>query len=134
MNMPFKPRGYNSVSPYFVVKGAQSFIDLLTRVFNAMELRRYDAPGGLIMHVELRIDDSVIMISDATDKYPPNQHMMHVYVINVDDTFNAAIANGCEIMEKPSEKPGDPDKRGMFKDFAGNIWAVGTQVNSTDAG
>jgi PhnB protein len=132
MNMPFKPRGYNSVSPYFVVKDAQRFIDLMTQIFNAIELRRYDTPGGLIMHAELRLDDSVIMVSDATEKFPANQHMMHVYVANVDDTFKTALDNGCEKLEEPTEKPGDPDRRGMFMDFAGNGWAVGTQLNEAE--
>jgi PhnB protein len=127
MSKPFKPGGYNSVSPYFIVNGAQRFIDLMKRVFDAKELRRFDMPDGTIMHAELQIDDSVIMLGDASEKWPPVPIVMHVYVSNVDETFQKAIDAGCAIMEKPAVKEGDPDKRGSFKDFWGNIWSLGTQ-------
>jgi PhnB protein len=127
MSKPFKPTGYNSVSPYFIVKGAQQFIDLMKTIFGAEELRRFDKPDGTIMHAEIRIDDSVIMLGDASEQWPPAPIVMHVYVRNVDEIFQKAVDAGCEIMEKPAVKEGDPDKRGTFKDFWGNMWSLGTQ-------
>ena len=91
------------------------------------ELRRYDMPDGTIMHAEIQIDDSVIMLGNSSDKYPPVPLVMHVYVPNVDDTFDKAIKAGCEIIEKPKERAEDPDRRATFKDFAGNMWSVDTQ-------
>jgi PhnB protein len=126
----FKPSGYNSVSPYLIVDGAQKMIDLLKEIFQAKELRRYDGPNGTIMHVEVRIDDSVIMMSDSTSAYPANEFLLHVYVPDVHATFNKAIELGCEVVERPVNKEGDPDTRGSFKDFSGNIWTVGTQKSS----
>ena len=76
----FKPEGYNSVSPYFIVNGAQKFVDFLIQVFDATEKRRYDNDNGTIMHLELQIDDSIIMLADSSDQWPPSTHMMHVYV------------------------------------------------------
>jgi uncharacterized glyoxalase superfamily protein PhnB len=128
MEKQFKPSNYNSVSPYFIVDGAQKLIDILSQVFNAKELRRYDLPDGTIMHVEVQIDDSIIMIADSSDQYPSNKFLMHVYVPSVDDTFRKAIGIGCESVEQPNQKEGDPDRRGSFKDFAGNIWSIGTQL------
>ncbi len=52
---------------------------------------------------------------------------MHVYAKNVDETFNNAIRLGCESIYIPKEREGDPNKRGAFKDFAGNTWTVATQ-------
>jgi PhnB protein len=127
MDKTFKPAGYNSVSPYFIVKGAQRFIDLLKKIFDAKELRRYDMPDGSIMHAEVQLDDTVIMLGDASDKFPPVPVVVHVYVANVDETFKKAIDAGCEVVEKPKEQEGDPDRRGTFKDFAGNMWSIGTQ-------
>ena len=80
MNKDFKPTYYNSVSPYFIVNGAQKFIELLTEIFDAKELRRYDTPDGTIMHTEIQIDDCVIMLGDSSDKFPPVPLVMHVYV------------------------------------------------------
>jgi uncharacterized glyoxalase superfamily protein PhnB len=128
MSKEYKPVGYNSVSPYLVVKGAQKMIDILKTIFNAKEFRRYDMPDGTIMHAEVQIEDSVIMIADSSDKYPPNQHLLHVYVSDVDEIFKKALSIGCEAEEHPKERDGDPDRRGSFKDFAGNSWAIGTQL------
>jgi len=127
MEKNYKPIGYNSVSPYFVVNGAQRFIDLMKQIFNTKELRRYDLPDGTIMHGELQIEDSVIMISDSSDRFPPNTLLIHVYVEDVDVTFRKAIAAGCTSIDAPIVKEGQPDKRGNFKDFAGNFWSVSTQ-------
>jgi len=128
MDKQFKPAGYNSVSPYFIVNGAQKLIDLLKLIFDAKELRRYDRPDGTIMHTEIRIDDSVIMIGDSTEQFLPVPLVMHVYVPNVDETFEKAIKAGCEIIEKPRERDEDPDRRATFKDFGGNMWSIGTQL------
>jgi PhnB protein len=64
MKEEFKPTNYNSVSPYFIVIGAQKFIDLMQVIFDAKELGRYDMPDGTIMHAEIQIDDTVIMLGD----------------------------------------------------------------------
>lgn len=127
MNTNFKPSGYNSVSPYFIINGAQKFIDLMKMIFHAKELRRYDMPDGTIMHAELQIDDSVIMLGEASEKFPAVPIVMHVYVSDVDAVFNRAIQAGCEVIEQPKERDGDPDRRATFKDFGGNLWSVGTQ-------
>jgi PhnB protein len=129
MEKQFKPEGYNAVSPYFVVKGAQRMVDLLKDLFNGEEKRRYDLPDGKIMHVEVRIDDSVVMIGDASEQYPANTHLIHVYVKDSDETYLKALSLGCESIEPPKAREGDPDKRGLFKDFAGNVWAVSTQLS-----
>jgi PhnB protein len=123
----FKPDGYNSVSPYLVVKGAKRLIELLKTIFNAKELRKYENNDGSIMHAEVRIDDSVIMIGDSNDKYPAHKTILHIYVSDVDKIYKKAIEAGCESVEEPKKRNGDPDRRGSFKDFSGNTWAIGTQ-------
>ena len=123
----FKPNNYNSVSPYFMVEDAKRMIKLLEDIFDAKVHRRYDKPDGKIMHAEVQIDDSIIMMSDATEQYPANKYWMHVYVPDVDAMFEKAINYGCEAVDKPQNKENDPDKRGTFKDFAGNMWSVATQ-------
>ena len=128
MNKPFKPTGYNSASPYFIVNDAQKFIDQMKAIFDAKELRRFNRPDDTIMHAEIQIDDSVIMLSDATEAYPAMTLVMHVYVPNVDDVFKKVVAAGCDIIEKPKQNEGDPDKRATFKDIAGNMWSIGTQI------
>jgi len=127
MSPPFKPSGYNAVSPYLVVGGAERMIDFLKAVFGASELRRYDNDDGTIMHAEIMIDDSVVMMGDASAEFPANKLLIHVYVADVDAVFAKALAAGATVDQQPQRKPGDPDRRGSFKDFAGNVWSVATQ-------
>jgi len=125
----YKPDNYNSLSPYLIVDNAQKLVDLLIVIFEAKTLRRFEHENGKIAHIELQLDDTVIMISDSTENYQANKIMLHIYVPDVFKTFDKAIENGCEIIEKPINKKGDPDTRGSFYDFAGNYWAVSTQTN-----
>lgn len=65
-----KPEGYSTVSPYLIAAGAQRVVDFMKASFNAIELRRYDLPDGSIMHAEVRIGDTVVMIGDSGDEWP----------------------------------------------------------------
>lgn len=128
MSALFKPIGYNTASPYFIVPDAEGFIQLMKDLFNAKELRRYDMPDGSVMHAELMLDDSVIMLGQASEKFAAVPLVMHVYVTDVDAAYAKAIALGCEPVEPPKQREGDPDRRASFKDYAGNWWSVGTQL------
>ena len=124
----YKPDNYNSLSPYLIVDNAQNLVDLLKKIFNATELRRFEHENGKIAHLELKLDDSVIMISDSTENYSAIKTVLHLYVPNVFTTFEKAIQNGCEIIEKPTNRDGDPDTRGSFYDNSGNYWSISTQI------
>ena len=125
--MSYKPKNYNSLSPYLIVDDAEKLIDFLKIVFEAEELTRYDREDGSIMHAELKLDDSIVMISDSTEDYPAITTMLHMYVPNVQKTFDLAIANDCILLEKPMSDDDHPDTRGAFMDYAGNYWSVSTQ-------
>lgn len=128
MSMQGKPDGYSTVSPYMVVEGAQRLIDFLKQAFGATELRRYDMPDGSIMHAEVRIDDSVIMIGDGGSEWPAYPSHLHVYVSDVDATYRRALDAGGVSIQEPQQREGDPDRRGGVKDPVGNTWWIGTQV------
>ncbi|MGY3051829.1 PhnB protein [Pedobacter sp. UYEF25] len=126
----YKPENYNSLSPYLIVDDAQKLVDLLTLIFDAKTLRRFDHNNGKIAHIELLLDDSVIMISESTESHKANKTMLHIYVPDVFKTFDTAIEKGCITIDKPVNTEGDPDTRGSFYDFAGNYWSVSTQTNA----
>jgi PhnB protein len=128
MSAPSKPAGYTSLSPYLVVHGAQGVIDFLKQTFGATELRRYDNPDGTIMHAEVRVDDTVVMIADGGGAWPPFLSWLHVYVPDVDATYQRALAAGGISVQEPQVREGDPDRRGGVKDPGGNTWWVSTQV------
>ncbi len=125
----FKPENYNSLSPYLLADNVQKLVDLLKIIFNAVELRKYTDENGRIRHIELKIDDTILMLAESLESYPANKTMLHVFVPDVIKTFDIAIQNGCEIIEAPIQKPEDSDIRGGFLDFAGNSWFVASSAN-----
>jgi uncharacterized glyoxalase superfamily protein PhnB len=123
----YKPDEYTSVSPYLVVDGAESTITFLTEVFGARELRRFPAGDGRIMHAEVRIDDTVVMLADSTDGWPAVAAHVHVYVPDADATYRRALDAGATDVQAPVQKD-DEDKRGGVKDAGGTTWWISTRV------
>lgn len=130
MSRSWKPERHSSVAPYLLVKDARSVIGFLETVFGAEAGRQFEGPDGSIMHAEVRIDDSIVMLADATAEWKSMPSMIHVYVEDVDDTYRRALAAGGTALQEPASKQGDPDRRGGFRDPAGNTWWIGTQVSS----
>lgn len=125
--MTYKPDGYNSVSPYLLVNGAQASIDFLVAVFDAEKLRMIPGEDGRIRHGEVRIDDSVLMLADAIEGWPAVPGHVHIYVADVDATWARALEAGATVVQEPKQKD-DPDKRGGFKDAGGTTWWVSQQI------
>jgi PhnB protein len=128
MTTTWKPESYNSVSVYIVADNAQWVIDFLKQTFDAAELRRFDNPDGKIMHAEVRIDDTVVMIANAGGAYPAFPVWLHVYVPDAQATYKKALAAGGVSVQEPVHKHGDPDLRGGVKDPCGNTWWISTQM------
>jgi PhnB protein len=112
-----------------VANGAQRVIEFLKKAFGATELRRYDMPDGSIMHAEVRIDDTVVMLADGGGQWSPFPVWLHVYVRDVDTTYRRALEAGGVSVDEPKQKEGDPDRRGGVKDPAGNTWWISTQMS-----
>lgn len=127
MDVPHKPRGYTTVSPYLVVDGADGSIDFLRRVFGAVELRRFPDDEGRLMHAEVRLDDTVIMLADGGEGWPPVPSHVHVYVDDVDATYRRALESGASSVQEPVQKD-DEDRRGGVRDPGGTTWWIATKV------
>jgi uncharacterized glyoxalase superfamily protein PhnB len=122
-----KPSGYNSVSPYLIVDGAAELIEFLVSVFDGSELRRYPDDSGRVMHAEVRIDDTVVMLADSTEGWPAATAQIHVYVPDVDETYRRALEAGAQSIQEPVQKD-DEDKRGGVVGPGGVTWWVATTV------
>lgn len=127
MTRPYKPDGYPSVSPYLIVSDAGATIDFLVRALGAVELRRYPDPSGRLMHAEVRLDDSVIMMGDSAPEWPAQPAHVHVYVPDVDAAYQRALDAGATSVQAPVKKD-DDDKRGGVKDPGGTTWWLATKV------
>jgi uncharacterized glyoxalase superfamily protein PhnB len=124
---PFKPDGYSSVAPYLIVSDAAATIRFLEAALAGTLLRSFPDEQGRLMHAEVRIDDSIIMIADSTADWPPVPSYVHVYVADVDATYARALAAGAESVQEPQKKQ-DDDKRGGVKCPGGTTWWIATKV------
>ena len=131
--MHYKPDHYTSAAPYLIVDGAERTIAFLVAVFGAERLRMIDGDVGRVRHGEVRIDDTVVMLADSIEGWPPVAAHVHVYVRDVDDVCRRAVAAGATIVQAPVRKDDDDDKRGGFRDAGGTTWWVATQVGSSSA-
>lgn len=133
MSPDWKPEGYSTVSPYLVTEGAQRVIDFLVAAFDASPLRRYEMPDGSIMHAEVRIGDSVVMLGEAGGEWTPTPSHIHVYVEDCDAVYQRALEAGGDPVQAPERKGEDPDRRGGVRGPGGNTWWMSTQVQADPA-
>lgn len=119
------PQGYHTATPYLIAEGAESLIEFLCSGFAAEETCRVMHPDGCIMHAEVKIGDSFIMIGEARDEIKAMPSMIHLYVENADATYERAIEAGAtSIMEPKDEFYGD--RAAGVKDPTGNCWWIAT--------
>ncbi len=123
----WKPVSYPSISPYLICRNAEEVITFLEAAFDGILLRRFDRPDGALMHAEVRIDDSVVMIGGgATEAVSAPAHV-HLYVQDAQASFARAIEAGATVVQAPARKDEDDDLRGGVMDTSGNIWWIATQ-------
>jgi PhnB protein len=125
------PEGYHSVTPILVVKNAPGLIDFLKQAFNGKEKYRMKDPNGNIMHAEVAVGDSTIMLSEATGQRPPVQTGIYLFVEDADSTYKKALkAGGVSVM--PLENQFWGDRSGCVKDPTGNNWWIATHIEDVD--
>ena len=121
------PSGFHSVTPYLVVEGAPKLIDFLKHTFNVQEMARMNAPEGRVAHAEVKVGDSIVMMSDATAQNPPMPGNLYVYVEDVDMVYKRALDAGATSVSQPTNQFYG-DRSASVKDPMGNIWGIATHV------
>ena len=119
-----KPPRYHTVTPFLNVKAAVDAIDFYKKAFGAEERLRMPNADGSIMHAELTIGDSTIMLSDASNM-PESRSAIHLTVTDCDEIFERAVAaGGTERM--PPQDMFWGDRYGQVEDPFGNVWSIST--------
>lgn len=126
-NTNHKPEGYHTVTPYITVKDAPGFIDFVQRAFDAKESERVTRPDGGIMHAEVRIGDSPIMISEACDQMGPMPASLYLYVEDADAVFRKAVDSGAKSFMEPADMFWG-DRFSSVTDTWGNQWSIASHV------
>lgn len=106
---------------------ASQAIEFLKRAFGAVELRQFRNDLGKVLHAEVRIDDTVVMLADSADAWPPVPAHVHLYVKDVDATYQLSLEAGAGSVQSPIKKE-DEDKRGAVKDPGGTTWWISTNM------
>jgi PhnB protein len=135
------PDGYPRVSPHLSVAGAAEAIDFYTSVLGASERMRMPMPDGKIAHAEIDLGGSVVMIGDevpgGTDPSPKtlggSAVALFVYVEDVDDVFERALAAGAHSVQAP-ENHFYGDRVAMFDDPFGHRWNIATHIEDVPPG
>jgi PhnB protein len=120
------PDGYHSITPYLVVSNCAGLRDFLKNAFGGKELMEpMTGPDGKVMHTEVRVGDSVLMMGEASDKHPAMPGMLNLYVEDSDAVYEKALkAGGVSVMPMTDQFYGD--RSGMVRDPSGNLWSIST--------
>ena len=123
------PKGYHTVTPYLLVKGAAKQIVFLKKAFGAKVNEQMDGPGGKVMHASLRVGDSMVMLGETPSKWKPMPAMIYLYVEDVDATYRRALRAGAKSIMKPHNQFWG-DRYGSVKDAHGNQWWIATHIEN----
>jgi PhnB protein len=134
MSKPIPP-GYHSVTPALVVRDAAAAIDFYKRAFGAEEIDRMAGPDGSIMHAEIRIGDSILMLGEENEQWGTKSPLslngvhgsLHIYVEDADAAFNRALKAGATV-RYPLEDAFWGDRYGKVTDPFGHEWGLATRV------
>jgi uncharacterized glyoxalase superfamily protein PhnB len=113
----FQPDGRHTVTPRIITPKPEEMVHFVKEVFRGQGEFHVNRPA------EIRIGDSLIMISDGGGVREPVSAFLYVYVENVDETYKRAVEAGAETLELPSDQPYG-DRRAMVKDPWGNLWQI----------
>ncbi len=128
--MPVKPipEGYQNVIPYLLVEGAAELTTFLTNAFDAKVRQRLDRPDGSVMHVELEIGDSIVMIGEPMAQFGAMPSSIYLYVEDCDAIYQRALEAGATSIMQPTDMPHAGERYGGVKDTSGNLWWVATHI------
>lgn len=123
MSTPLPP-GYQTINPFIMTTNALAFIQFLETVFEASERPEAHTmdTDGLLLHAELAISNSVILVADRKPDWPFTPGLLQVYVKDVTTTLQRAEAQGATVVTRPTEVYGDLFSR--FVDPWHNLWWV----------
>jgi PhnB protein len=129
------PDGYHTLTPFLTVKDAARAIEFYKQAFGAEERGVMKGPDGKVMHAELKIGDSIIMLADEFPEFGVLSPQtsggagmgLHIYIDGVDAAFDRAVKAGAQV-EMPLAEQFWGDRYGKLKDPFGHHWSIATHT------
>jgi PhnB protein len=135
--MPVKPipEGYHTITPMMTVRNAEKAIEFYKKAFGAEDRGIMKGPDGKVMHAEIKIGDSIIMLSDefpqagvlSPESAGGSSMGLHIYIQDVDTAFDRAVKAGAQV-ESPLMDQFWGDRYGRLKDPFGHRWSIATHT------
>jgi len=127
------PDGYYTVTPYLIIKGAADALEFYKKAFGAKEVVRMCGPDGKVMHAEIKIGNSMIMLGEENPERGARSPKtlggspvgILLYVENVDALAQQAIAAGAKVVQ-PVQDQFYGDRAGTVEDPFGHVWTIST--------
>jgi PhnB protein len=134
------PDGYHTLTPFLTVRDAVKAIEFYKQAFGAEERSIAKGPDGKVMHAELKIGDSIIMLSDefpdfgakSPDAFGGSPMGLHIYLDGVDAAFDRAVTAGATV-EMPVMDQFWGDRYGRLRDPFGHKWSIATHIKDMSA-
>ncbi len=129
------PDGYHTLTPHLICRDAARAIDFYKLAFGAEEVMRMPGPGGAVMHAELKIGDSHVMLAEENPQWDCKSPLalggtpvsLHLYVQDVDKSFDRAVKAGAKV-KMPVSDMFWGDRYGQVVDPSGHTWSLATHV------
>ncbi len=129
------PAGYHSLTPYLTCRGAGKAVEWYEKAFGAKRRGVMTAPDGSVMHAEIVIGNSIVMLGDESPsmgaKSPEalggSASGLHIYVADTDKAFARAVAAGARA-EMPPMDMFWGDRYGKLVDPFGHKWSIATHI------
>jgi PhnB protein len=122
-------KDYRTVTPYLIVANVPRLLEFLIKAFGATERIRLSRPDGSIMHAEVAIGDSIVMMGEPTAKIGAMPASIYLRVKDADAAFGDAIAAGGKSVSEPADYPHAGERYGGVKDPCGNLWWPAMMMN-----
>ncbi|MBI1879202.1 MAG: VOC family protein [Chloroflexi bacterium] len=125
------PEGYYMVTPWIISRDTAKLLDFVKKAFGAKDEVRVYNEDGSIGHAEVHIGDSVVMMFDAKEEWPPTPSFIRLYVEDGDAVYQQAlVAGGTSVTEMTELFFGD--RVGRVRDPWGNIWWIQERLEALD--
>jgi PhnB protein len=129
------PKGYHTITPNLVLRDTAKAIDFYRKAFGAEQIVSMPGPGGKVMHAELRIGDSVVMLGDempdmgsrSPTSFGGSPVSFYVYVEKVDAAWKRAVDAGAKVV-RPLTDMFWGDRTGLLEDPFGHRWSLAQHV------
>jgi len=124
---PYAPPGFATVTPYVFADDAEAFVRFLIDGLGGAETVRTMRADGKIANAQVAIGNATVMVSEASDRFPPTRATYYVYVDDADSATERALRAGGELIMPVADMPYG-DRQSGVADRAGNVWWISQRL------